>query len=200
MTHDVRICGYLCPLRTPLVLGTRGSYGAERLRFVFDDAWDGLERVVTLPAETQNAVRVPIPADGVIKVPPEATATAGRHQMVVRGIGDGVERYTVGILYRVLRRPDADGGAQQEPTPDALAQYITATRGDRAAAEAAARDARDAADEAEASASHYPVIRDGTWWVWTGGEDGAYTDTGQPAHGDGAEAMTNQEIDNIFNQ
>lgn len=196
MTHDVRICGYLCPSRTPLVLGTRGSYGAEHLRFAFDDTWDGLECVVTLPAETQNAVRVPIPADGVIEVPPEATATVGRHQMVVRGIGDGVERYTVGILYRVLCRPGADGGAPQQPTPDALAQYITETKDDRSAAENAAKQAQQAADR-------YPIVKGGTWWVWSA-EDGDYADTGQPAQGPpgadgGVQAITNRELDEIFN-
>lgn len=214
MTHDLRICGYVCDARGPLLLGTRGSYGAERLRFSFDASWDGLERVVTLPAGTPDAVRVPVPASGEIDVPHEATAEAGRHQMVVRGIRDGVERYTVAILYRVLPRPDADGGAAQEPTPDALAQYITATRDDRIAAEAAAQsaetsaeaaqeaadDAKESAGEAEASAARYPVVRNGTWWVWQGGADGDYVDTGQPAQGPEGrvEALTNLEIDEIF--
>ena len=215
MTHDIRICGYVCGVCGPLVLGTRGSYGAERLRFSFDEAWDGLEKIVTLPAGTQGAVRVPVPDSGEIDVPHEATAEAGRHQMVVRGIRDGAELYTVGILYRVMNRPGADGGAAQEPTPDALAQYITATRDDRLAAEEAAHsaeasaeaaqeaadDAKESAGEAEASAARYPVVRNGTWWVWQGGADGAYVDTGQPAQGPEGrvQAMTNREIDEIFN-
>ena len=194
VTHELRVRGYACETCAPLVLGTRGSYGTERLRFSFD-GWDGLEKIVTFAAGEDGAAELIVPQSGEVDVPHEATARAGRHLLVVRGTARGAEKYTVGILYRVLSRPDAGGGAPQEPTPDALAQYIAETKDDRSAAENAAEQAQQAADR-------YPVVKDGTWWVWSA-EDGDYADTGQPAQGPpgadgGVRAMTNREIDAIF--
>ena len=210
--HNVFIDTY-CADPSALLLGTRGSYGIEQIQFSFGPCWEGLDKIATFRAGTPDAVDAVIPATGVIDVPHEATNTAGRgHALVVRGMSGGVSLYTCNIQYTVLDRGETGGERTQPPTPDALQQYIDATHDDRIAAEGAAEAAgehavvaEEAADDAWEAAGHYPVIRNGTWWIWIASPDpessGTYIDTGQPARGPIGQtvAMTNSEIDDIFN-
>ena len=165
--------------------------------------------MATFRAGETDAVEVTIPASGEIAVPHEATQAPGLHLLVVRGMADGVDLYSCNIRYQVLARAKCGGAASQPPTPDALQQYVEATRQDRAAAQAAAQEAEqsaataaDAAADAWVAAEHYPIVRGGTWWVWQGSPDGSggYVDTGQAARGPAGNYRfaTNAEIDAIM--
>lgn len=109
-----------------LVLGTWDSYGIEQLQIEPGPEWLGLviKAVFVTPAGSTPVV---VPENGLIAVPPAATAqalTAGRPGVIVfSGVAEGVQRISCNVLYLVRDHAPIDGTAP-EPTPDEWAQLV----------------------------------------------------------------------------
>lgn len=141
-----------------LRLGTKDSYGTEYLRVLPGPEWQGLTITATFvtPAGATQAL---VSADGLLAVPPEATAQALSHnatgKIVFTGVGDGVQRITTDLAYTVFDHAD-NRGADSQPTPSVWEQFVVQVQQDatdaaasRQAAETAARQAEEAAHRAE---------------------------------------------------
>lgn len=74
MTHIITLTGYNAHTAAPLMLGTWGSYGIERLQITPGAGWEGLTLTATFHPPGGEPVRMLVPADGLLAVPPEATA------------------------------------------------------------------------------------------------------------------------------
>lgn len=149
--------------------GTRGSYGMEKLSFVFDGSWDFDTISVTFHPQRSKPIRVPYLPGAEIDIPAEVMAYSGESRFVVSGVTlddeDGtVERKIitleghVGVEYT----PSDEGGNTEKVTPDTYDLFLAeatevfdTVRKDveRSAAEAAesASDAEGFANEAEES-------------------------------------------------
>ena len=143
-----------------LVLGTWDSYGIEQLQINAGPEWDGLviKAVFVTPA---GATPVIVPDNGLINVPPEATAqvlTVGKPGAIVfSGVTSGVQRITCNLLYLVSDHAPIDGTAP-EPTPDEWAQFVAmvqqyAQQAGQSATEAAGSATAAASSSSEAAAS-----------------------------------------------
>ena len=80
-----------------LHLGTCDSYGIEQLQIITGPEWQGLTITVTFSAGgTALAPPIVVPENGIIDVPPGATAQAlpasAPGVIVFRGVSDGVQR------------------------------------------------------------------------------------------------------------
>ena len=111
-----------------LHLGTCDSYGIEQLQIITDPEWQGLTITATFSAGgTALAPPIVVPENGIIDVPPGATARAlpasAPGVIVFRGVSDGVQRISTNILYTVLNHGPVDGTAPA-PTPSEWEQYI----------------------------------------------------------------------------
>lgn len=111
-----------------LNLGTCDSYGIEQLQIITGPEWQGLTITVTFSAGgTALAPPIVVPENGIIDVPPGATARAlpvsAPGVIVFRGVSDGVQRISTNILYTVLNHGPVDGTAPA-PTPSEWEQYI----------------------------------------------------------------------------
>ena len=78
MLHEVGLSDYEASVigERYLMLGTRGSYGIERLHVTADESWRTLAITVTFCPPSEPPVRMLLGNDGCIDVPPEATAKA----------------------------------------------------------------------------------------------------------------------------
>lgn len=111
-----------------LHLGTCDSYGIEQLQIITGPEWQGLTITATFSADgTALAPPIVVPENGIIDVPPGATARAlpayAPGVIVFRGVSDGVQRISTNILYIVLNHGPVDGTAPA-PTPSEWEQYI----------------------------------------------------------------------------
>lgn len=111
-----------------LLLGTYDSYGIEQLQIITGPEWQGLTITATFSAGgTALAPPIVVPENGIIDVPPGATARAlpayAPGVIVFRGVSDGVQRISTNILYIVLNHGPVDGTAPA-PTPSEWEQYI----------------------------------------------------------------------------
>ena len=111
-----------------LHLGTCDSYGIEQLQIITGPEWQGLTITATFSAGgTALAPPIVVPENGIIDVPPGATARAlpasAPGVIVFRGVSDGVQRISTNILYIVLNHGPVDGTAPA-PTPSEWEQYI----------------------------------------------------------------------------
>jgi len=103
-----------------LLLGTSESYGIEQLQIVPGPEWEGLTITATFSANgTALASPIVVPENGIIDVPPGATAQAlpasAPGVIVFRGVSDGMQRITTNILYIVLDHGPVDGTAPAPP-------------------------------------------------------------------------------------
>lgn len=117
--HDIYLNGYKAvTFEGPLRLGTYDSYGNERIRVLCSPEWDGLTIVATFKAA--SAVEVLVDADGMLDVPPEATATqqaaAGRCALTFVGTG---ERAAGDQLHDLLSGAGPRHCWQRHPRPHA---------------------------------------------------------------------------------
>lgn len=135
-----------------LQLGTSHSYGIERLHLILDEGWDGLAVTATFHSPAGLAVRMLMDTDGMVDVPPEATASAGLGKIVISGVADGVQRISCNLPYTVMEHAHTFGGTSTGPAPDVISQILASTLEDRKAAAASAQQAEDAASIAAASA------------------------------------------------
>ena len=193
------------------MLGTRGSYGIERLHVTADESWRTLAITVTFCPPSEPPVRMLLGNDGCIDVPPEATAKAtsiAAGRIVFSGIDDGVCRISLDVPYYVRDHSETNGKESEGITPSVIDQIIAQTKSHSDAAKSAAISAENSAlkaeemrDGAEKAAETYPEIRSGTWWIYDPVQ-GEYVDTGVPSTGTEPvlEEATNEDIDNIFRE
>lgn len=154
--HDIYLNGYKAvTFEGPLRLGTYDSYGNERIRVLCSPEWDGLTIVATFKAA--SAVEVLVDADGMLDVPPEATATqqaaAGRCALTFVGTGEGRQTISCTTYYLVQDHATV-GNVTPDPTPDKWQQFVDQVAADRTAAAAAAKEASRNAQDAKTAESN----------------------------------------------
>lgn len=114
MLHEVGLSDYEASVigERYLMLGTRGSYGIERLHVTADESWRTLAITVTFCPPSEPPVRMLLGNDGCIDVPPEATAKAtsiAAGRIVFSGIDDGVCRISLDVPYYVRDHSETNG-------------------------------------------------------------------------------------------
>ena len=124
--HEVQLKGYSVRPGN-LSLGTFDSYGIEQLHVTADDSWDGLDILAVFHAPNGDAKKVVVGADGMLNVPPEATAKqAGNGKIVFVGLAENVQRITVDMGYNIKPHSDIEGDNPGVPTPDVVQQILQA--------------------------------------------------------------------------
>lgn len=151
MTHEVVLHGYNVKPGS-LQLGTFDSYGIEKIHVTADDSWDGLDILAVFHAPDGTATKVVVGADGMLAVPPEATAKqAGVGRIVFVGLAENVQRITVDMGYNIKPHSDIEGDNPGTPTPDVVQQILANSNNAvsiATAAREAAENARQAAEDA----------------------------------------------------
>lgn len=151
MTHEVVLQGYNVKPGS-LQLGTFDSYGIEKIHVTADDSWDGLDILAVFHAPDGTATKVVVGADGMLAVPPEATAKqAGVGRIVFVGLAENVQRITVDMGYNIKPHSDIEGDNPGTPTPDVVQQILENSNhavSIATAAQDAAENARQAAEDA----------------------------------------------------
>lgn len=151
MTHEVVLQGYNVKPGS-LQLGTFYSYGIEKIHVTADDSWDGLDILAVFHAPNGTAKKVVVGADGMLAVPPEATAKqAGVGRIVFVGLAENVQRITVDMGYNIKPHSDIEGDNPGTPTPDVVQQILANSNNAvsiATAAQDAAENARQAAEDA----------------------------------------------------
>lgn len=149
--HEVQLKGYSVRPGN-LSLGTYDSYGIEQLHVTADDSWDGLDILAVFHAPDWTATKVVVGADGMLNVPPEATAKqAGNGRIVFVGLAENVQRITVDMGYNIKPHSDIEGDNPGTPTPDVVQQILENSNhavSIATAAQDAAENARQAAEDA----------------------------------------------------
>ena len=149
--HEVQLKGYSVRPGN-LSLGTFDSYGIEQLHVTADDSWDGLDILAVFHAPNGDAKKVVVGADGMLKVPPEATAKqAGNGRIVFVGLAENVQRITVDMGYNIKTHSDIEGDNPGVPTPDVVQQILGNSNhavSIATAAQVSAENARQAAEDA----------------------------------------------------
>lgn len=174
MMTDIRVSGYICE-PNEIEVGAAGSHGVAKLRFQFDDAWDGLSRRVTWMTKS-GKIGTLLGLDDCVEVPPEALETAGRRWFSVDGTAEGKQLITARCVYRVRETVPPGGENSAPPTPDEMEQMSILLN-----------EVKDevvaAADRVETATLNAPKIVNGTWWVYDAARS-AYVDTGVQVRGD----------------
>lgn len=151
MTHEVVLHGYNVKPGS-LQLGTFDSYGIEEIHVTADDEWAGLGILAVFHAPNGTAKKVVVGADGMLAVPPEATAKqAGVGRIVFVGLAENVQRITVDMGYSTKPHSDIEGDNPGTPTPDVVQQILENSNhavSIATAAQKAAENARQAAEDA----------------------------------------------------
>lgn len=151
MTHEVVLQGYNVKPGS-LQLGTFDSYGIEKIHVTADDEWAGLDILAVFHAPDGTATKVVVGADGMLAVPPEATAKqAGGGRIVFAGLAENVQRITVDMRYSTKPHSDIKGDNPGMPTPDVVQQILENSNhavSIATAAREAAENARQAAEDA----------------------------------------------------
>lgn len=151
MTHEVVLQGYNVKPGS-LQLGTFDSYGIEKIHVTADDEWAGLDILAVFHAPDGTATKVVVGANGMLAVPPEATAKqAGVGRIVFVGLTENVQRITVDMGYNIKPHSDIEGDNPGTPTPDVVQQILANSNNAvsiATAAQDAAENARQAAEDA----------------------------------------------------
>lgn len=171
MTHEVVLQGYNVKPGS-LQLGTFDSYGIEKIHVTADDEWAGLDILAVFHAPDSTATKVVIGADGMLAVPPEATAKqAGVGRIVFVGLSENVQRITVDMGYNIKPHSDIEGDNPGTPTPDVVQQILTEAQNANVNSAKAKELATDAKDIAQS-------VRDDADNGKFNGKDGAKGDKG----------------------
>lgn len=134
MVHNIFLCGYAAQTTSPLSLGTADSYGIEQLQVTTGEGWEGLAVTATFHPPAGEAVRLLVPMDGLLDVPPEATKSAGRlahGRIVFSGTAEGVQRISCNVSYSLLPHAEITG-SDSTATPGMDAQVLAAVAAARA--------------------------------------------------------------------
>ena len=160
---------------------TGGAVNTYVVRFVFDSAWDRMDRISVFRTE-QESISTALDKNGECLIPWECVQNSHEGEDLYCGvygmIGNDVVLPTVwACLGQIL--PGAKLGENAVPsTPSVAEQILAQTTAEREKAE-------KAAERAEKAAIHQPIIQNGTWWTWDL-EAGEYKDTGTEASGGGS--------------
>lgn len=142
--HEVALSQYAAKsLGGALKLGTRDSYGAEKIHVTRDETWAGLTVTATFRIGG-TAVRTPLDGRDMLEVPQKATSEAGRGTIVFVGTDGEQQIITKNLNYSVDDHDDA-GGDAPNPTPDVWAQFVAQTKDNAERAELSAEIAGAAA-------------------------------------------------------
>lgn len=147
-THTIKLDRYhACAegVRGRLVLGTWASYGIEQLQLSYGEGWQG--RVVYasyMPPYATEPTKVLVGEDGIVAVPPEATASAGFGTVTIVGTDEASQLISVDVPYMVMSHSPVDGN-ESAPTPDIWQQFVAQVKSDADRAEAAAAKLPDPA-------------------------------------------------------
>ena len=124
----------------------------KKIHVTADDEWAGLEILAVFHAPGGTSTKVVVGADGMLAVPPEATAKqAGGGRIVFAGLSENVQRITVDMRYSTKPHSDIEGDNPGTPTPDVVQQILANSNNAvsiATAAQNAAENARQAAEDA----------------------------------------------------
>lgn len=134
-------------------LGTKDSYGLEQIKIIRGEGWTELEVLAVFHTPGGAAIKKTVGADGVLEVPPEATAgLAGQGKIVFVGLAEDKQRITADLAYSIRDHSGIDGDNPGTPTPDVVQQILensnNAVRVAQAAKDAAENAYRAAEDAA----------------------------------------------------
>lgn len=149
-------------------LGTRDSYGLEQIKIIRGEGWTELEVLAVFHTPGGAAIKKTVGADGVLEVPPEATAgLAGHGKIVFVGLAEDKQRITADLAYTIRDHSDIDGDNPGTPTPDVVQQIlensnnaVRVAQAAKDAAENAHRAAEDAAIKAGGAAASAAAAKD----------------------------------------
>lgn len=142
--HEVTLSQYAAKsVGGALKLGTRDSYGAEKIHVTRDETWAGLTITATFRIGG-TAVCTPLDGQDRMDVPQEATSEAGRGTIVFVGTDGEQQIITKNLNYSVDDHDDA-GGDAPNPTPDVWTQFVAQTKDNADRAELSADSANAAA-------------------------------------------------------
>ena len=142
--HEVTLSQYAAKSAGgALKLGTRDSYGAEKIHVTRDETWAGLTVTATFRIGG-TAVCTPLDGQDRMDVPQEATSEAGRGTIVFVGTDGEQQIITKNLNYSVDDHDDA-GGDAPNPTPDVWTQFVAQTKDNADRAELSADSANAAA-------------------------------------------------------
>lgn len=138
MVHEINVGVYDLEPKE-IRAGTSGSYGVERMRFIFGEEWTGLTKTVTFYPVMGKPVSVLLTSEE-IDIPHEATAKTGVIRFAVEGSVSGrVIRSFPGRMY-VAETVKGSGLPSQTPTPTETEQIKDYAKSAADSAAAAASD------------------------------------------------------------
>lgn len=130
-------------------LGTKDSYGLEQIKIIRGEGWTELEVLAVFHTPGGAAIKKTVGADGMLEVPPEATAgLAGQGKIVFVGLAEDKQRITADLAYSIRDHSDIDGDNPGTPTPDVVQQILENSNNAVRVAQAAKDAAEDAAIKA----------------------------------------------------
>lgn len=130
-------------------LGTKDSYGLEQIKIIRGEGWTELEVLAVFHTPGGAAIKKTVGADGVLEVPPEATAgLAGQGKIVFVGLAEDKQRITADLAYSIRDHSGIDGDNPGTPTPDVVQQILENSNNAVRVAQAAKDAAKTAGDAA----------------------------------------------------
>lgn len=130
-------------------LGTKDSYGLEQIKIIRGEGWTELEVLAVFHTPGGAAIKKTVGADGVLEVPPEATAgLAGQGKIVFVGLAEDKQRITADLAYSIRDHSGIDGDNPGTSTPDVVQQILENSNN----AVRVAQAAKDAAENAHRAA------------------------------------------------
>lgn len=135
-------------------LGTKDSYGLEQIKIIRGEGWTELEVLAVFHTPGGAAIKKTVGADGVLEVPPEATAgLAGQGKIVFVGLAEDKQRITADLAYSIRDHSGIDGDNPGTPTPDVVQQILENSNNAVRVAQAAKDAAIKAGEEAGGAAA-----------------------------------------------
>ena len=144
MIHKITLSGYSATtddISGVLILGTCDSYGIERIQLELGPEWNALVIKATFnPPTGSEPVTVVADTSGQLRVPQEATSSAGQGAITFVGTAAGLQRISTDLPYIVKTHSQIEG-ATPSPTPSEWEQFVAQVQQARDDAEAAAQAA-----------------------------------------------------------
>ena len=148
--HEISLAGYKATSTGGMLdLGTRGSYGIEKLHLTLDAAWQDLTITAFFNVNGKVVAKRVVGKDGYADVPWEATKEntfAGC--LAFEGSINGQRRISTNLNYKVTNHSETTD-SDPVPTDDRWNQFVTETKGYRDGAFEAAEKANARAEDAE---------------------------------------------------